>query len=57
MWQEPRSIQTTYPLMTWHNVALNYKLFEDKVNLSLRGVNYYEKYRSFKTITKDKNFT
>ncbi|AEV99149.1 hypothetical protein A4D02_11325 [Niastella koreensis] len=56
IWQEPRSIQTTYPLNTWHNVALNYKLFKDKFLISIRGVNYYEKNRAYKNITKDQNF-
>ena len=56
LWQEPQTIQTTYPFNTWHNVAFNYKIFKNKINISLRAVNYYEKNRDFKTITKDKNF-
>jgi outer membrane receptor protein involved in Fe transport len=56
LWQEPRTIQTTYPFNTWHNVALNYKLFNDKFLISIRGINYYEKNRSFKNITRDQNF-
>jgi len=56
LWQEPQTIQTTYPFNTWHNVAFNYKLFKNKVNISLRAVNYTEKTHDFKTITKDKNF-
>ncbi len=56
LWQEPRTIQTTYPFNTWHNVALNYKMFKDKFLISLRGVNYYEKNRAFKNVTKDQNF-
>ena len=56
LWQEPPSLQTTYPFQPWHNVALNYKVFKNKVNISLRAVNYYEKTRDFKTITQDKNF-
>ena len=56
LWQEPRTIQTTYPFNTWHNVAFNYKIFKNKINISLRAVNYYEKNRSFKTITEDQNF-
>ena len=55
-WQEPRSIQTTYPFTPWHNLALNYKVFKNKINISLRAVNAYEKDRDFKTITNDKNF-
>jgi hypothetical protein len=56
LWQDTRTIQTTYPFNTWHNVALNYKMFKDKFLISLRGVNYYEKNRAFKNITKDQNF-
>ena len=54
--QQPRSIQTTYPLNPWHNVAFNYKIFKNKINISLLAVNVYEKNRDFKTIIKDKNF-
>jgi outer membrane receptor protein involved in Fe transport len=56
LWKDPQTIQTTYPFMTWHNVAANYKLFKNKINVSLRAINYYEKTRSFKTITQDKDF-
>lgn len=56
-WKEPQTIQTTYPFNTWHNVALNYKVFHDKISISLRAVNYFEKTRDFKNITRDQNFT
>jgi hypothetical protein len=56
LWQEPRSIQTTYPFNTWHNVAFNYKLFNDKLLISLRAVNYFEKSRDFRNTTQDKDF-
>lgn len=56
VWREPQTIQTTYPFNIWHNVAFNYKVFKNKVNISLRAVNYYEQYREFNTVTKDKNF-
>jgi outer membrane receptor protein involved in Fe transport len=56
LWQDTRTIQTTYPFNTWHNVALNYKMFKDKFLISIRTVNYYEKNRAFKNITKDQNF-
>jgi hypothetical protein len=55
-WQEPRTIQTTYPFNIWHNIAFNYKILKEKVLISLRGVNIYEKDRDFKTVTKDRNF-
>jgi outer membrane receptor protein involved in Fe transport len=56
LWRDPQTIQTTYPFSTWHNVALNYKVFKDKINISLRAVNYFETKRNFETITEDKNF-
>ncbi len=56
LWQDPPTIQTTYPFNTWHNVAANYKIFKNKVNISLRAVNYFEKTHDFKTVTKDENF-
>jgi hypothetical protein len=57
MFQDPVSIQTTYPFNTWYNVAINHKFFKEKFNVSLRAVNFLEKNRDFKTITKDPNFT
>jgi outer membrane receptor protein involved in Fe transport len=36
LWKDPQTIQTTYPFSTWHNVALNYKVFKNKINISLR---------------------
>jgi outer membrane receptor protein involved in Fe transport len=56
LWQDPQTIQTTYPFRTWNNVAFNQKILKDKVNISLRFVNYFEKTRDYKTITKDQNF-
>lgn len=56
LYREPQTLQTSYPFNTWHNVAFNYKVFKNKVNISLRAVNYFEKTRGFKNITTDKNF-
>jgi hypothetical protein len=56
LWRDPQTIQTTYPFYTWHNVAFNYKILKDKINISLRAVNYFEEKRSFKTITQDQHF-
>ena len=56
LWQDQPTIQTTYPFNTWHNVAVNYKVFKNKVNISLRAVNYFEKNRDYKTVTKDEYF-
>lgn len=55
-WKDPQTIQTAYPFMIWHNVALNYKVFKNKVSISIRTVNYFEKTHSYKTITQDRNF-
>lgn len=57
IWQEPRSIQTKYPFNPWHNISFNYKVFKNKINISLRAVNYYEKNRDFETVTINPNFT
>ncbi|MEP7142819.1 MAG: outer membrane beta-barrel protein, partial [Ferruginibacter sp.] len=56
LWKDPITIQTTYPFTTWYNLAFNYKVFKDKLNISLRTVNYFEKTRDYKTIVKDPNF-
>jgi outer membrane receptor protein involved in Fe transport len=56
LWKDPQTIQTTFPFSTWHNVALNYKIFKDKINISLRAVNYFEKTHDYKVVTKDQNF-
>ncbi len=56
LWKDPQTIQTIYPFSTWFNIALNYKIFKDKVNIALRAVNFFEKTHDYKTITKDQNF-
>ncbi len=56
LWKDPQTIQTTYPFSIWHNVAFNYKVFHNKVNISLRAINYFEKNHNYTTITKDQNF-
>jgi len=55
-WKDPQTIQTTYPFYFWNNVALNYKILNGKVNLSLRAVNWFEKNHDYNIITKDQNF-
>jgi hypothetical protein len=57
LWKDPITIQTTYPFSTWYNLTFNYKIFKEKINISLRTVNYFEKTRDYKTIVKDPNFT
>ena len=56
LWKDPQTIQTSFASNTWHNVAFNYKVFKNKVNISLRAVNFLQKHRQFKTTTKDENF-
>jgi hypothetical protein len=56
LWKQPQTIQTSFPFSPWHNIAFNYKIFKEKVNISLRAVNFLEKDRDFKTITQDRNF-
>lgn len=56
LWKDPPTIQTTYPFMIWYNVAFTHKFFSNKVTVSLRTVNFFEKTRAFKTITEDRNF-
>lgn len=56
LWKDPQTIQTTYPFSVWHNVAFNYKVFKNKISISLRAINVYTKTHDFKTVTKDQNF-
>ncbi|MCW3093648.1 MAG: TonB-dependent receptor [Ferruginibacter sp.] len=56
LWKDPITIQTTYPFSTWYNIAVNYKILKDKLNISVRTVNYFEKTRDYRTIVKDPNF-
>lgn len=56
LWRDPQTIQITYPFSTWHNVVMNYTVFNGKLNISLRTVNYFQKTWDYKTITKDQNF-
>jgi len=56
LWKEPQTIQSRFNVNTWHNVAFNYKVFKNKVNISVRAVNFLQKTQDFKTTTTDKNF-
>lgn len=56
LWQDPVTIQTNYPFNTWYNVAVNYKMFNEKFTISVRGVNFFEKDRDFKNVIRDANF-
>ncbi len=48
LWKDPASIQTEYPFNTWYNLALNHKFLKEKLNVSLRAVNFLEKTRDFR---------
>ncbi|MES1219818.1 MAG: outer membrane beta-barrel protein [Bacteroidota bacterium] len=56
LWRDPQTIQTTYPFSTWYNITANYKILKDKVTITLKTVNCFEKTHNYKTITKDQNF-
>jgi hypothetical protein len=56
LWRDPVTIQTTYPFMTWYNVSFNYKVFNEKLSIAVRGINFFEKTRDFRTTVKDPNF-
>ncbi len=56
LWKDPVTIQTTYPFTTWYNLAFTYKVLKNKLTISLRTVNYFEKTRDFRTIVQDPNF-
>ena len=56
LWKDPITIQTTCPFSTWYNLAFNYKVLKNKLNISLRTVNYFEKTHDYRTIIKDPNF-
>ena len=47
LWKDPITIQTTYLFRTWYNLAFNYKILKDKLNISVRTVNYFEKTRDY----------
>lgn len=55
-WKDPQTIQTSYPLNIWYNVAFNYKIIKNKVNVSFRTVNFLERTHDYKTVTTDQNF-
>jgi outer membrane receptor protein involved in Fe transport len=56
LWKDPITIQTTYPFSTWYNLAFNYKVLKDKLSISVRTVNYFEKTHDYRTIVKDPDF-
>ena len=55
-WQEPVTIQTTYPFYIWYNLAFNTKWFNEKFTVSIRAVNFFEKDHDYKTTVNDRYF-
>ena len=56
-WKGPVSIQTKYPLNIWYGAGFGYKLFKEKLTISLMASNFFQKTRDFKLVTTDPNFT
>ncbi|HEX6915649.1 MAG TPA: outer membrane beta-barrel family protein [Chitinophagaceae bacterium] len=56
-WQAPVSIQFRYPLNIWYGVNVGYKMFSEKLNVSLGAAAFLQKERSFTTVIKDPNFS
>ncbi len=55
-WRSPVSIQFTYPLNTWYGVNFGYKMFKEKLNVSVGAAGMFEKNRNYKMIIRDPNF-
>jgi outer membrane receptor protein involved in Fe transport len=55
-WRSPISIQTSYPLNIWYGTGAGYKLFKEKLTISLMATNFLQKYRDYKMVTTDPNF-
>jgi hypothetical protein len=56
-WQDPVTIQTTFPFSTWYNFSFAHKFINNKLNVSLRVLNVFQKTFDFTTTTRDPNFT
>ena len=51
------SIQTSYPLNIWYGINAGYKLFKEKLTLSVGLANFFEKERKWELKTVDPAFT
>ncbi len=49
-------IQYRYPLNIWYVTMLNFKLFKDKVNLSVRGANLFNRDLDYRLVIEDQYF-
>lgn len=55
-WRSPVSIQFTYPLNTWYGLNFGYKMFKEKLNVSVGAAGFFEKERHWRVYIKDPNF-
>jgi outer membrane receptor protein involved in Fe transport len=55
-WRSPVSIQFTYPLNYWYGLNFGYKMFNEKLNISLGASNFLLKQRDYRMVIKDPNF-
>jgi hypothetical protein len=55
-WRGPVTIQTQFPLNIWYGSNMGYKLFKEKLTVSLGASNFLRKNRDFKMVTTDPNF-
>jgi hypothetical protein len=53
----PVTIQASYPLNIWYGTGMGYKMFKEKFTLSLSASNFFQKYRDYRMVTNDPNFT
>lgn len=53
----PVTIQTSYPLNLWYGINAGYKLFKEKLTISVGALNFLQKEFDYKLVTKDPAFT
>jgi outer membrane receptor for ferrienterochelin and colicin len=54
--RNPVSIQTKYPLNIWYGLNAGYKLFKEKVTVSVGAANFFQKKFTYRLITTDPAF-
>lgn len=55
-YRNPVSFQTRYPLNIWYGINAGYKLFKEKVTVSVGANNFFQKDRTYKLVTTDPVF-
>jgi outer membrane receptor protein involved in Fe transport len=55
-WRGPVTIQTRFPLNVWYGAGMGYKLFKEKMTVSLMAANFLKEYWDFKMVTTDPKF-